>query len=240
MSIFESQLCHSFFSISKFLLIPPQVFWLLLGFILNGWCRSFWEWDDWFSSPNMMVIFVRKKTTLDPHSFLSCLFYLFQLFIYSFIEFYTTVFYFLFAFGSVLHTGSYAHIHQHKDGRSLWVSACRGFRCHVTACIIGGIPLVRSVKALSCSTEACSSVVICQCHTCDTHTLLPVDHSLLLPSHLYQGLAFCHNDTWGEKRRRTVTLKAVQAWQTCLLDKHEDKDRQPVPQEWFLPFCSSP
>lgn len=52
-----------------------------------------------------------------------------------------------------------------------------------------------SVKAFSCSTEACCSIVIQQCHTCDTHTLLPVDHSLLLPSHLHQGLVCCHYDT---------------------------------------------
>ena len=52
-----------------------------------------------------------------------------------------------------------------------------------------------SVKAFSCSTEARCSIVIQQCHTCATHALLPVDHSLLLPSHLHQGLACRHYDT---------------------------------------------
>lgn len=79
------------------------------------------------------------------------------------------------------------------------------------------------VDAFSCSTEARSSIVISRCRACDAYALLPVDPSLLLPSHLHQGLACCHYDTWGEEvqreKKKNSRTQGCTSQTACLLDK---------------------
>lgn len=90
------------------------------------------------------------------------------------------------------HAHVFPHTHRHTNIQSVGVSLSGSkMSCNCMYHLQHSF----SVKAFSCSTEACCSIVIRQCHTCDTYASLPVDHSLLLPSHLHQGLACCHYDT---------------------------------------------
>lgn len=133
--------------------------------------------------------FVRKKN-LDSRSFFTYLFFLYYHVGFSFIiVFFSLARQHLYAH-RCMHV--YPHTHIKTWPQSVGVSLSG---CQMSCNCVYHLQHSFSVKAFSCSTEARCSIVIQQCHTCATHASLPVDHSLLLPSHLHQGLACRHYDT---------------------------------------------